>query len=145
MALSTFVALVALGFLTGALAASLGIGGGVVFVPALVVLFAFDQHVAQGTSLAVILPTAIVSTVAHHKGGRVVWRIAVPLAIAGIIGAVGGAALARQLDAAVLRRLFSILLLALALRMFFRAKHVYDRRRSGADGGVDDARSEEPA
>jgi len=56
-------ALITLGLFAGAAAAALGLGGGVIFVPSLVVLFGFEQHIAQGTSLAVIFPTAIVATV----------------------------------------------------------------------------------
>ncbi len=56
---------VLLGLLTGLLASTLGIGGGIIFVPSLVVFFSFEQHIAQGTSLAVIVPTAIVGTLVH--------------------------------------------------------------------------------
>ena len=140
MALSTLAALVAVGFLTGAVAAALGIGGGVVIVPALVVLFGFDQHLAQGTSLAVIVPTAVVSTYAHHRGERVVWRLAFPVALAGIVGALAGARLALRLDPEVLRRLFGLLLVVLSLRMGLRAyRMVRDRSVVPADGDVDPA------
>ena len=53
---------VILGLITGVIASTLGVGGGIIFVPSLVVFFAFEQHMAQGTSLAIIVPTAIVGT-----------------------------------------------------------------------------------
>ena len=115
------IALIALGLFAGAIAASLGLGGGIIFVPALVVLFGFDQHIAQGTSLAVIFPTAIVATVAHARMGNVRWRLAIPIGIAGIFGAVLGAQIALRLDADLLRRMFGIFLTLLAARMAWRA------------------------
>jgi len=121
------VALIALGLFAGAIAASLGLGGGIIFVPALVVLFGFDQHIAQGTSLAVIFPTAIVATVAHTRMGNVRWRLAIPIGIAGIAGAVLGAQIALRLDPDLLRRMFGIFLTLLAIRMAWRAWRISDR------------------
>lgn len=115
------IGLVLLGLFAGTVAAALGVGGGVIYVPALVVIFAFEQHVAQGTSLAVILPTAIVATAAHARLGNVQWPLAVPIAIAGIIGAVLGASIALNLDADLLSRLFGVFLLIVAARMAWRA------------------------
>lgn len=120
-------ALIVLGLFAGAMAAALGLGGGVIFVPSLVVLFSFDQHIAQGTSLAVIFPTAIVATVAHARMGNVRWRLSIPIGIAGIAGAVLGARVALQLDADLLRRLFGIFLILLAVRMAWRAWRINDQ------------------
>ncbi|NIR37296.1 MAG: sulfite exporter TauE/SafE family protein, partial [Actinobacteria bacterium] len=72
----TAVGYVVLGLLAGTLAAILGVGGGIVYVPALVALFAFDQHIAQGTSLAIIVPSMVVAAVTHSREGRVDWRLA---------------------------------------------------------------------
>jgi len=115
------IGLVALGLFAGTIAAALGVGGGVIYVPVLVVIFSFDQHVAQGTSLAVILPTAVVATAAHARLGNVNWKIAVPVAIAGIFGALFGAWVALSLDPELLQRLFGIFLLITAARMALRA------------------------
>ncbi|MDJ0923788.1 MAG: sulfite exporter TauE/SafE family protein [Acidimicrobiia bacterium] len=109
---------VVLGLGTGVLASTLGVGGGIIFVPALVVFFGFEQHVAQGTSLAVILPTAIVGTYLHSKRGRVEWRVALLVAVGGIVGGLLGAAGALALDPDLLRRLFAALLVVIAIRMF---------------------------
>lgn len=119
--------LVVLGLLAGIIAAALGLGGGIVFVPVLVVLFGFDQHIAQGTSLAVIFPTAIMATLAHTRMGNVRWRLAIPIGLAGIAGALIGAQVALQLDADVLRRLFGLFLIVLAVRMVWHAWRVNDR------------------
>ena len=109
---------VALGLGTGILASTLGIGGGIIFVPSLVVFFGFEQHVAQGTSLAVILPTAIVGAYLHARRGRVDWRVAALVAAGGVVGGLAGAAAALALDPDLLRRLFAALLVVIAVRMF---------------------------
>lgn len=119
--------LIILGLIAGIIAAALGLGGGIIFVPALVVIFGFDQHIAQGTSLAVIFPTAIMATLAHSRMGNVRWELAIPIGLTGIIGAVLGARIALQLDADLLRRLFGVFLLVLAVRMVWHAWRVNDR------------------
>lgn len=113
----TVMVLIMAGLIAGALASSLGIGGGVIFVPVLAVALALDQAVAQGTSLAVIVPTAIIGTYGHARFGRVDWRAAAPLAVAGVVGAVIGAKGALAADPELLRRLFAGLLVVLAARL----------------------------
>lgn len=123
---------IAVGLLAGTLAASLGLGGGVVFVPALVALMSFDQHLAQGTSLAVILPTAVVGMIGHSRRGRVVWPVAGALAAAGIVAGLIGARLALKLEAVVLQRMFATLLLVLAANMVVRTyRMVRSAHRAG--------------
>ena len=118
----TLVGYLAIGLVAGTVASSLGVGGGVVFVPALVIFFSFDQHVAQGTSLAVIVPTAIVGAWVHARAGRVEWPYAVPLGIAGVAGGVIGGGIALALDDALLRRLFAAMLVITAVRMLRTAR-----------------------
>lgn len=118
----TIVGYLLVGLVAGTVAASLGVGGGVVFVPALVIFFSFDQHLAQGTSLAVIVPTALVGTWVHARAGRVVWRHALPMGVAGIAGGIAGGAIALALDDAVLRRLFAVMLVLTAIRMLRSAR-----------------------
>jgi uncharacterized membrane protein YfcA len=113
-------ALVLVGLVAGTLAAALGLGGGVIYVTALVVFFGFAQQEAQGTSLAVILPTAIVGTIAHHQRRRVVWKSAAAVGAGGIVGAVIGARIALMLDPAVLRRMFATLLVVLIIQLLRR-------------------------
>ena len=126
-------ALITLGLFAGAMAAALGLGGGVIFVPSLVVLFGFEQHIAQGTSLAVIFPTAIVATVAHARMGNVRWRLSIPIGLAGIAGAVLGARIALQLDPDLLRRLFGAFLILLAARMAWRAWRINGQSEPAPD------------
>lgn len=118
----TVVVLIVIGVTAGALAASLGIGGGIVFVPALVVVVGLSQQVAQGTSLAVIVPTVLLGTIVHARAGRVDWRLAVPIGLAGIGGGLLGARIALDLDPDLLRRVFAVFLLLVAVRMLRRTK-----------------------
>jgi hypothetical protein len=113
-------ALILLGLFAGFVASTLGLGGGFIYVPMLVVFFAFSQHIAQGTSLAVIVPTAIVAAYLHSKRGRVHWRTALLMGAGGIIGGVAGSILALRLPAELLRRLFAAVLVIVAIRMFNR-------------------------
>ncbi len=113
----TVIALIVAGLAAGALASSLGIGGGVVFVPVLVVGLGLEQAVAQGTSLAVIVPTALIGTYGHTRYKRVDWRAVAPVALGGAVGALIGARAALAADPLLLRRLFALLLVALAARL----------------------------
>lgn len=115
------IGLVLLGLFAGMLAATLGVGGGIIFVPVLVSVFAFGQLEAQGTSLAIILPTATIAAIAHARAGRVVWRIAFVAGGFGIVFAVVGAQLAQSLDEEILTKVFAVVLAVLAIRMTRRA------------------------
>ncbi len=124
------VGLFVIGLTAGSAAALLGIGGGIVFVPALVTIFGFEQHLAQGTSLAVIVPTAVVATVVHGRAGRVEWGTAGLLAVGGLAGGFAGAQAALALDAPVLRRMFAGLLVVVAVRMLREARSTAASRAS---------------
>ena len=125
---------IVLGLVTGSLAVSLGVGGGIIIVPALVTVFAFGQHEAIGTSLAIIVPTAAVSALAHHRAGRVLWKLAGLVGFAGLIGAVAGVNVALAMEPDLLKRLFAVLLAALSISMALRARRLYVTSRS-LDGG----------
>lgn len=113
----TVLTLVTIGLLAGIIGAALGVGGGIVMVPGMVVLLAVAQHTAQGTSLIVIVPTAIVATAVHARAGRVDFTLAMWLALGGLAGGVLGAWTALGLDGLVLRRLFAAVLVLIAIRM----------------------------
>jgi uncharacterized protein len=114
--------LLAIGLAAGMLAGLLGIGGGVLMVPAMVLLAGFDQHVAQGTSLLVIIPSAALGSFTHHRKGRLALREAAILGVGGVIGAFLGSATALSLDEDVLRRLFAILILVVAGRLLLAGR-----------------------
>ena len=110
-------ALGAIGVGAGFLAGLLGIGGGLLMVPAMVLLLGFDQHVAQGTSLVVIIPAALLGSVTHYRKQRVSLRDAALLAVGGTVGALIGSLSALSVDDTILRRLFGVFLLVVAAQL----------------------------
>jgi len=110
-------ALAGIGAATGVLSSVLGVGGGLILVPALVLGFSFSQHAAEGTSLAVIIPTALLGAARHTRRGYTHWRTGFTLGLGGIAGGVGGAVLALALEGLLLQRLFAGFLVVMALRL----------------------------
>lgn len=128
--------LIAVGIVAGSVAASLGVGGGIIYVPALVTIFSLAQHEAQGTSLALIIPTTIVATIVHSRAGRVDWRISGLLALGAVGGGFLGAQAALALEAPVLRKMFGVLVAITALRMLHKTRktgHSSDDRLAADD------------
>lgn len=117
MSVAEILALLGIALTAGVLAGLLGIGGGLLMVPAMVLITGFDQHVAQGTSLLVIIPAAAFGSFTHYRHGRLALRDAAGLAVGGVVGALLGSLTALSLDEDLLRRLFALLLLAIAARM----------------------------
>ncbi len=110
------------GLVIGALSAIIGVGGGIFMVPAMVIGIGLDHHLAQGTSLVAILPTAAVGAITHYRHGHVEVRNALWIGAAGIPLAVAGAALALSLPQAVLGVLFGFLLMFAAWRIWLRRR-----------------------
>ena len=120
MSISVLMLLIVIGIITGALAGMLGIGGAIIMIPALVFLLGVSQHTAQGTSLAVMLPPiGIIAAYNYFKAGQVNIKFAIILAIAFLIGSYFGSKLALNLPQHILRKIFAILLLLVAVRMLF--------------------------
>lgn len=111
------VLLVVVGAAVGTVSALFGIGGGLLMVPFMVLVMGFDQHLAQGTSLAVIIPTAAAGVIAHHKRGFVNFRLAALMAVGGIAGVYGGSQAALAIDGSTLRLIFGLVVIALGLRL----------------------------
>jgi len=118
MSASMFLILCLIGVVTGVMAGMLGIGGAIIMIPALVYFLGFSQHMAQGTSLAVMLPPiGILAAYNYWKAGQVNLKFALILAVAFIIGSYFGSKLALNIPQAVLRKIFGILLLLAAAKM----------------------------
>lgn len=112
---------VTLGLFAGALAGLLGVGGGFLMVPGMVVLLGTSQHVAQGTSLLVIIPTALVGTFASARKRAMPWGTIRLVGGGGAAGAIGGVLIALNVSEGVLRRIFGALLILVAARMLRKA------------------------
>jgi len=111
---------VVIGLIVGAFSGVVGIGGGILFVPALVWLFRMDQIKAQGTSLGALLaPVGILAFLEYYKKGNADLRIAILLAVGFVIGGYFGALFAQSLPEIWLRRIFATTLVLVGVRMFF--------------------------
>lgn len=113
--------LLIIGTAAGVLGGLVGIGGGVVVIPALVFFLGFSQHMAQGTSLTMMLPPiGILAVLAYNRQGFVDWKAAVLLCIGFLLGSIFGAKLATTAPQAVLSRIFGVFLVVVGLRMVFK-------------------------
>jgi len=108
------------GVVIGVVSGIVGIGGGVLFIPALIWLFGMDQHKAQGTSLGALLaPVGIFAFLEYHRHGNADLRIALLLAAGFLAGGYFGAVGAQYIPELWLRRIFAIMLVVIGGRMFF--------------------------
>ncbi len=118
MSISMLLILIAIGIITGAMAGMLGIGGAIIMIPALVYFMGFSQQMAQGTSLAVMLPPiGILAAYNYYKAGHVDIKFALILAGTFLIGSYFGSKYALTLPQAALKKIFGILLLLVAAKM----------------------------
>lgn len=117
----TEVLAVIVGCLAGVLAGMFGVGGGILFVPALLAL-GLEQHAALGTSLLAILPAVCAGTWRNARAGNVRWREAGAIGFAAAASAQLGVLAAEALPGAVLRRLFAVLLVGVAAQVALRAR-----------------------
>ena len=115
--LSLWVLAFMVGVLAGVLSGLLGIGGGAIMIPAMTLLMGLSQHLAQGTSLLVIIPTAISGSITHFRMGNIRLETARWLSVGGVVGAIAGASLALASPDQVLRLLFGGYLTFTGLQM----------------------------
>ncbi|WP_438961936.1 TSUP family transporter [Nonlabens sp.] len=121
MTLETIILLVILGLLAGFLSGSIGIGGGVIMVPLAIWFLGYSQHQAQGMSLAVLaVPVTLLAAYTYHKNGHELdWRYVPFIAIAFIIGGYFGSKVAISLNQQLLKKVFGIILIIVAVKMIF--------------------------
>jgi uncharacterized membrane protein YfcA len=112
---------IAIGLAGGVIAGLLGVGGGVLFVPGLVIFLGLNQHQAEATSLLAIVPVALVGAYTQDRYGNVRRTDALLLGLLSLAGAAGGVALANALSGTVLRDSFAVLLLLVAAQFVRRA------------------------
>ena len=112
----------ALGLAGGALAGLFGVGGGIVFVPALTLGLGLSQLSAEATSLAAIVPVVAVGSFRQHRAGLVDWRSAAIIGACSLVGVLAGAEIALRLPESALRRAFALFLVLAAVQMALRAR-----------------------
>ena len=114
------IAFVILGLVAGTLSGLIGVGGGVIIVPALVFLFKMNQHLAQGTTLALMVPPiGLLAAWTYYKSGYVDLRVAALVCAGFFIGGLVGAHWANRLSNVALERVFGAALLVISIKMLF--------------------------
>jgi uncharacterized protein len=109
-----------LGLVGGVLSGILGIGGGVFLIPALIYIFGFEQHMAQGTTLAMLIPpVGLLAAWQYWQKGYVDIKVAGLMCIGLFVGAYFGSLVANQVPGETLRKIFGVALFLISLRMIF--------------------------
>lgn len=109
-----------IGIIAGILGGMLGIGGGIIVIPALVFIFGLSQKQANATSLAFMLaPTGLLAVINYYKAGLVNVKYAIILSIAFFIGAYFGSLWAIKMPVETLRKIFAIFIIAVGIKLFF--------------------------
>lgn len=116
--MTNIILFLVIGLVAGILSGLLGIGGGVIIVPALVFLFGYSQHLAQGTTLALMIPPiGILAAWTYYRHGNVNLTAAAFICLGFVIGSLFGARFATVLPDLLLRRLFGLLFLTVSIRL----------------------------
>jgi uncharacterized membrane protein YfcA len=119
MTISTLLLLLCIGLLAGLLSGLIGIGGGIIMVP-LLLLLGMSQHESQGTSLAVLsVPVTAWAAFNYYKEGYVDWKYAAIIAVFFVIGGYIGSKFAIQIDEKILKKIFGFILLLVAGKLIF--------------------------
>lgn len=123
MTVTTILILIIIGLSAGILSGLVGVGGGIVMVPLFVLFLGLTQHNAQGLSLAVMLPPVTFLAVYNYhtagNGGNIDWRIALTVSLLFAIGGFIGSKIALQIDQRMLRKIFGVFMLFVAVKLIF--------------------------
>ena len=108
---------VLIGAVAGVFSGLLGIGGGLIMIPALTILLGYSQHMAQGTTLAVmVFPIGIFAALEYYRSGNVNLSAVVLIALAFVAGGWLGAKMAVKIDASVLKKIFALFLILIGIK-----------------------------
>lgn len=114
----TLLILIAVGLAAGFLSGMVGIGGGIIMVPALIYFLGFNQFTAQGTSLALLLfPVGILGVIQYYKMGYVNFNLVILLAIGFVAGSFIGSSISLSLNQETVKKIFALVLLVIAVKM----------------------------
>ena len=117
---ATILLLILIGLAAGFLSGLVGIGGGVIIVPALVLLAGFSQKLAQGTSLGILLlPVGILGVIQYYNQGYLDVKYVIIISIAFVLGSLLGSKLALSLSDEKMKKIFAIVMLVIAVKMLF--------------------------
>jgi len=122
MKMNEIILLIIIGLLAGFAGGMMGVGGGVVVIPALNFIMGFSQHEAQGTALAFMLPPiGLLAAWNYYKAGYVNVKYAVFLTLAFVVGAYVGSLISVQVPDKILKKIFGLMLLYVSYRMIFKS------------------------
>jgi uncharacterized protein len=125
MDIQTILIVIMVGVAAGILGGLVGVGGGIIIVPALVYFIGFSQKTAQGTSLGLImLPVGILGVLQYYKQGHVDFKVVGILAIGFLIGSFFGSKFALSLPQETIKKIFAVLMILIAIKMLFFDKEV---------------------
>jgi len=120
MNLTTIIILVIIGLMAGVFGGMFGVGGAIIMIPALVYFLGVDQHTAQGTSVAIMLPPiGLFAAYNYYKAGQINIWYAVIIAIAFMAGGYFGSMIELKVPENLMKKIFGIMLILVALRMIF--------------------------
>jgi len=123
MSINEITILIIIGVAAGMFSGMFGIGGGLVMVPAMVFFMGMSHHAAQGTSLGVlVLPVAAVAAYNYYRQGQLNPKFALFMAIGFLVGGYFGSKISLGISEAMLKRLFGILMLVMAIKLIFFTK-----------------------
>lgn len=116
----TFLALILIGLAAGFLCGMVGLGGGIILIPALMLFLAMDQRMAQGTTIAIMLPPiGFFAAFNYYKAGYVNVKYALVIAVVFMVGGYLGSKLALNLPVPLLKKIFAVVLVVVAAKMIF--------------------------
>ncbi|NND63265.1 MAG: sulfite exporter TauE/SafE family protein [Flavobacteriaceae bacterium] len=121
MNLTVLLSLIIIGIAAGILSGFMGVGGGVVMIPLMMLLLGYNQHEAQGMSLAVLaVPVTFVAAYTYHSSGHSInWKFALVIAVCFVIGGFIGSKFAVKIDQSLLKKIFAGILVVAAIKLFF--------------------------
>ncbi len=121
MNLTIIVSLIIIGLLAGILSGFMGVGGGVVMIPLMLLLLGYNQHEAQGLSLAVLaVPVTFLAAYTYHTSGSPInWKYAFVIAVFFVVGGYIGSKFAVSIPQNILKKIFALILVIAAIKMFF--------------------------
>ena len=123
MDIQTILVVILVGLAAGMLSGLVGVGGGLIIVPALVIVLGMSQHMAQGTSLGLILlPVGILAVISYYKQGYVDLKVVWPLAIGFVVGGYLGSKISLSLSQETIKKVFAVFMILVALKMLFLDK-----------------------
>jgi hypothetical protein len=120
MTITTILILIVIGVVAGMLSGLIGIGGGIVIVPALVFALGFSQLKAQGTSLGILLlPVGVLAVMQYYKQGYVDVKVVLIVSLSFLVGGLLGSKIALSVSEGVVKKFFAIILILIAIKMLF--------------------------